>query len=73
MTAPVGKLLAIVGGILMGVGLAVWGLGRLGFRGLPGDIHIKTDHVHFYFPLVTCLVLSAVLTAALWLWSWLQR
>jgi hypothetical protein len=32
---------------------------------LPGDIRIETEHVRFYFPLVTCLIVSAVATVLL--------
>ena len=38
------------------------GLGRL-----PGDIRIETENGVFYFPLVTCLVISVVLSLVLWL------
>ena len=41
--------------------LPTW-LGRL-----PGDIHIKRDNFSFYFPLATCLLLSAILTFIMWL------
>ena len=60
-----GKFLVIVGVLLVAVGLLImtgskspfFGLGRL-----PGDIAYKGKNVQFYFPVVTCLVLSAVLT-----------
>jgi len=68
-----GKLLMVLGGGLLLVGLAVWALGHTGFRGLPGDIRYHGQHVRFYFPIVSCLVLSALLTAALWLFQWLSR
>lgn len=72
----VGKALLIGGVLLVLVGLLVWGAGRLGFRGLPGDIHLEGERFTFYFPIVTGLVLSVVLTVlvrvGLWLWRWLQ-
>ncbi|MGB9623465.1 MAG: DUF2905 domain-containing protein [Phycisphaerae bacterium] len=68
-----GKLIILLGVILVLIGAAVWALGRLGFRGLPGDIRYESDHVRFYFPVVTCLVLSAFLTALLWLWRWISH
>lgn len=61
----------LAGVILALVGLVVWGLGRMGFRGLPGDIRYESENVRIYVPIVTCLVLSAVLTLGLWLWRWL--
>ena len=54
----VGKLLIVAGLLVAVVGLVVWGLGRAGFRGLPGDIRYESGNVRFYFPIVTCIVLS---------------
>ncbi|HEY4871812.1 MAG TPA: DUF2905 domain-containing protein [Candidatus Dormibacteraeota bacterium] len=61
-----GKLLIIVGGFTVIVGLFL-ALGlRIPFLGkLPGDISVDRGNVHFYFPIVTCLVLSLVLTLLL--------
>ena len=61
-----GKLLIIVGGFVVVVGL-VLALGlRIPFLGkLPGDISIDRGNVHFYFPIVTSLLLSVVLTLVL--------
>lgn len=61
------RLLVTVGLILVAVGLlwpwASWlGLGRL-----PGDIAIRGEHGGFYFPIVTCLVISALISAIFWL------
>jgi membrane protein implicated in regulation of membrane protease activity len=62
----IGKLLIIIGGFIVVVGLVlVLGL-RIPFLGrLPGDISVDRGNVHFYFPIVTCLVLSLVLTLLL--------
>ena len=59
---------------LVGIGLTViavgllwpW-LGRLGLGRLPGDIAIERGNFHFYFPIVTSLVISAVLSLFFWL------
>lgn len=67
------KIIIAMGVVLVVVGVAVWALGRVGFRGLPGDIRAEGQHTRFYFPIVTCLVLSVLLTAGLWLWRWLSR
>jgi hypothetical protein len=40
---------------------------RLGLGHLPGDIAIKTEHGGFYFPIVTCLIISVVLSLIFWL------
>jgi hypothetical protein len=77
LMSQLGRIIVIVGIILVVAGLALWGLGRLGFRGLPGDIHYESDGSRIHLPLVTCLVASLVLTilinAAIWLWNWLAR
>lgn len=62
----IGKLLIIVGGFIVIVGLFL-ALGlRIPYLGkLPGDISIDRGNVHFYFPIVTGLLLSLVLTILL--------
>ncbi len=58
---PLGKVLILVGLALAGVGaLVIWGPHIPLIGKLPGDIHIKRDNFQFYFPLTTCLALSAV-------------
>lgn len=57
-----GILLIAIGGIAHVAGKIPW-LGRL-----PGDIVIKKENFSFYFPLVTCLLLSALLSLILFLW-----
>ncbi len=61
-----GKLLIIVGGFIVVVGLFL-ALGlRIPYLGkLPGDISVDRGNVHFYFPIVTGLLLSLVLTLLL--------
>ncbi|HZK81451.1 MAG TPA: DUF2905 domain-containing protein [Humisphaera sp.] len=71
--ADLGRLLLIGGLIIALIGAVVWGLGRMGFGGLPGDIQYQSPHVRIYFPIVTCIVLSLVLTAVMWIWQWLSR
>lgn len=68
-----GRWIALFGSGLVLLGGLVWTLGKLGFRGLPGDIRYESEQVRFYFPIVTCLVLSALLTAVVWLWQWTSR
>lgn len=71
--SEMGKWIAGAGLALMVVGGALWFLGRTGFRGLPGDIRYETENVRIYFPVVTMLVLSLLLSALLWLGQWLGR
>ena len=69
----VGRMLVAAGLLLALVGLLVWLLERSGFRGLPGDLRFELGDVRVYFPIVTCLALSLILTLALWFWNWVQR
>lgn len=64
----IGRFLVFGGLALAGVGAVVWLLGRTGFQGLPGDIHIENQNVRVYFPIATCLAISLLLSGALWLW-----
>lgn len=69
----IGKLIMLFGVALAVIGAAVWLLGKAGFRGLPGDINYQGEHVRFFFPIVTCIILSVVLTLAMWLWRWFTQ
>lgn len=63
-----GKFLVIAGAALIVFGLALWfGFGKNWLGRLPGDIHVERQNFSFHFPLVTCLLLSALLTFLLWL------
>ncbi len=54
--------------IILGLALVVLGVGiTLGLGRLPGDIRWEGKHGSFYFPIVTCLILSAVLTLVMWI------
>lgn len=61
------KLLIVVGLLLVAAGLLWPWLSRLGLGRLPGDIAIERQNFSFYFPVVTCLAISAVLTLLFWL------
>jgi hypothetical protein len=70
-----GKLLIVGGGILVLVGIVVSLAGRanLPLGRLPGDIVYRGKNTTFYFPLVTCIVLSIVLSLILWIVGRLSR
>jgi len=62
----IGKLLAICGGLILLLGLALWSGFRAGWLGrLPGDIRIEREHSAFYFPIVTCIIISIVVSLIL--------
>jgi ribose/xylose/arabinose/galactoside ABC-type transport system permease subunit len=56
----IGVALAIIGGLLW-LGWGKW-IGKL-----PGDIHYSRGDFSFHFPIVTCVIISIVLTLILWL------
>jgi membrane protein implicated in regulation of membrane protease activity len=63
-----GKYLVIVGLLIVAVGLLLWsGVGRGWLGKLPGDINYSKGNFSFHFPIVTCLIVSVVLTLLLWL------
>jgi hypothetical protein len=64
-----GKLLIILGVILVVAGLLLVFKVPLPFGKLPGDIAIKGEHVQFYFPIVTCIILSIILSLLFYLFS----
>jgi hypothetical protein len=61
------RWLVAIGLVLVVVGLLWPWLSKLGLGRLPGDIVIERGNFHFYFPLVTCLIISLVLSFFLWL------
>ena len=64
----IGKTLIIFGAILIAVGLIFVIAPKVPYIGkLPGDIYIKKEKFTFYFPLVTCLLLSAIISLVFWL------
>ena len=70
-----GKVLVVVGGLLVGVGVVVMLLGKahLPLGKLPGDIVYRGKNTVFYFPLATSILLSVVLTVVLALISRFRR
>jgi hypothetical protein len=65
-TAGLGRMLLVAGLVLAGVGLFLALGGRVpGLGRLPGDIVWRRGNATFYFPIVTCLLLSLVLSLVL--------
>jgi Protein of unknown function (DUF2905) len=63
-----GKILVILGVIIFVAGILLWKFGGFGPLGkLPGDISVQRGNFSFSFPIVTCLILSVVLTLVMWL------
>ena len=61
------RTLIVIGTIFITTGILWPWISRLGLGRLPGDIRIESESGGFYFPLMTCIVVSAVLSLVLWL------
>jgi hypothetical protein len=70
VSQELGRTLIVIGAVLLVVGLALVFADRIPFVGrLPGDVVIKRKNFTLYFPIVTGLVLSLILTLVLSLWA----
>jgi hypothetical protein len=66
--AGIGKSLIVFGMVIVAIGVLLTLSGKIPWLGrLPGDIYIKRDNFTFYFPLATCILLSALLSLVFWL------
>ncbi len=70
-----GRVLLILGGVIALVGAVLFFGARLPFRlgRLLGDIIHRGEHTTLYFPIVSCLVISVVLSFILWLFANFRR
>ena len=70
---PFPKILIFTGIGLIALG-GIWGVGQqLGLGRLPGDISIRGKNGSFYFPIVSCFLVSVVLTVLLNLGRYLKK
>jgi Protein of unknown function (DUF2905) len=66
--ASLGKGLILIGLLIVAVGALLLFSDKIGWIGrLPGDITIRRGNYTFYFPLATCLIVSALLSLLIWL------
>lgn len=74
MTQHPGWFLIVAGLVIAGIG-AIWLLSpSIPWLGkLPGDISIERESFKFYFPVVTCIVISVLLTGIMWLIRFVSR
>ena len=59
------KLLIILGIVILVIGLLYPYIKKLGLGQLPGDLMFKSGNLTFFFPIVTCIIISVVLTIIL--------
>ena len=72
MLPSLGKLLITIGVVSVGVGILLLLSDRLSFLRigrLPGDVIYRRGNFTFYFPIVTSILLSLILTLAFWLFG----
>ena len=63
-----GKLLVILGLATALAGVVLWsGIGKNWLGRLPGDLNYTRGNFNFHFPIITCLLISLLLTILLWL------
>ena len=73
MMNGIAKTLIVLGAASMLLGVLVYAVGAVGIPlgRLPGDIFVEGRNGRLYFPVVTCIVLSVLMSALLYLWnSW---
>lgn len=70
MTGDIGKIIIIIGLLLVVTGIVFMVGNKLPFIGkLPGDIVVERKTYSFYFPVTTCIIISIVLSFILWFFN----
>jgi hypothetical protein len=71
----IGRGLLILGSVLVCVGGLLYFGGKLPFRlgRLPGDVYVQGRHGSFYFPIVTCILISVALSLIFWVIGHFRR
>jgi len=68
-----GKYLILAGLLMAALGVLVLVLGRFGLFKLPGVLELGSKSWRVYFPIVSCIIISIILTLVLWLISYFRR
>ncbi|MHB9069637.1 MAG: DUF2905 domain-containing protein [Sedimentisphaerales bacterium] len=68
-----GKYILITGIVISVIGGIIILLGKMGISRLPGDISIEGKNWKIYFPVISCIVISFILTVILWIVGWLRK
>ena len=72
--APFGKILVVLGFIIVGVGILFMYSDKIPFVGrLPGDISIKKENFQMYIPITTSIIISVVLSLIIWVISFFSK
>lgn len=70
---PFGRIFIILGVVLIIFGIVLTAGGRLNLGRLPGDIVVERENFRFYFPVMTGIVLSIVISVVLWIYNRVLR
>ena len=63
------RFLITLGLVILLIGI-IWSvIEKAGVGRLPGDVIIQRDNFTFYFPIVTCILLSLVISLVMWLFQ----
>jgi Protein of unknown function (DUF2905) len=66
--SEMGKWLIVLGLLIAAAGVILSFSGKIPWIGkLPGDIYLKRENFSFYFPLTTCIIISAISSFLFWL------
>ena len=68
-----GKYILITGIVISIIGGIVILLGKIGISRLPGDIELEGRNWKIYFPVISCIVISIILTGILWFIRFLRK
>ena len=68
-----GKLILLTGIVISVIGVIIILLSKTGLFKLPGDLYVEGKNWKVYFPIVSCIVISIVLTVILWIVHYLRK
>ncbi|MFH1615750.1 MAG: DUF2905 family protein [Planctomycetota bacterium] len=68
-----GKYILITGVVISVIGGIIILLGKTGLFRLPGDIELEGKNWKIYFPIISCILISIILTVILWITNFLRK
>ena len=68
-----GKYILVTGIVISIIGIIFIFLGKMGLFRLPGDIELEGKNWKIYFPIISCIIISIVLTIILWIISFFRK
>lgn len=74
MNQDLGKILIVIGALILVIGVVLTFYGKIPFLGkLPGDIKIERENFTFYFPIVTSILLSIILSLIFYFFKFFKK